>query len=399
MPDLHDLVPLLLLPPALLVASLARRLHLPAAVALMALGAAAAWLSLPVALSRGLLLDVLLPPLIFEAGLVLPWPLLRRELPVLLSIATAGVLVAALVVVSGLTALAGWPWQAAALFAALIAATDPVAVIAFFKEAGIGGRLRLLVEAESLFNDATAALLFGVLLSLAGGTEVAPGRLVLHFAAVCLASIAGGALLGWLASLRRQRSGRGLAGMLASVVAAYAAFLLAERLGGSGVLSTLVAGLLYGNRMACTEAAPDQGDGALLAALWRYLAMAANALVFVLIGVEAQHQGSAVFGRDALWALPLVLLGRCLAVVISSLPFAAGALRVPWSTQAVMSWGGLRGALAMALALELPAALPGRAAVLPVTCAVVLFSLLVQAGSLPWLVRRLEPGAASRPPR
>ena len=152
---------------AALVGMSARRFRIPYTVGLVLTGIVLALLSFrpTINLTKDLIFEVLLPPLIFEATLFIRWKELNHNLPVILVFATLGVIISAALTSAGMHCLSGWTWQSAALFGILIAATDPVSVIATFKEAGVQGRLRLLVEAESLFNDATAAVGFGVMLS------------------------------------------------------------------------------------------------------------------------------------------------------------------------------------------------------------------------------------------
>ena len=117
---------------------------------------------------------ILLPPLIFEAALQIRWSPFRRDLPVILTLAFAGVAIAAATVAAGMHFLVGWSWIGALLFGVLIAATDPVSVIAAFKDMPVAARLSLLVEAESLLNDGAAAVGFTVLLAVAGGSDLVP---------------------------------------------------------------------------------------------------------------------------------------------------------------------------------------------------------------------------------
>src|SRR5258706_10974505 len=156
---------------------LARRLHVPYSIGLVFAGIALAVLPFTqnVELTKQLVFTAFLPPLIFEAAFQLSWRELRKDLPVVLTLATVGVLISAAVTAIGMHYLAHWSWISASVFGILIAATDPVAVIAMFKDAKVHGRIRLLVEAESLFNDATAAVAFTIVLVLAAGGTVGAG--------------------------------------------------------------------------------------------------------------------------------------------------------------------------------------------------------------------------------
>src|SRR5260370_11549071 len=167
---------------AAVVAMITRRLRMPYSVGLVTAGVVLSLLSFAprITLTKDLLFTVLLPPLIFEAALYLHWKELRRDLGVIVLLATAGAGLSAAITSAGMHFLAGWPWTAATVFGVLIAATDPVSVIATFKEAGAHGRLLLLVESESLFNDGTAAVAFGVALELALGHALSPDEIGLQ---------------------------------------------------------------------------------------------------------------------------------------------------------------------------------------------------------------------------
>src|ERR1700675_969931 len=155
-----------------LVAMLSRRLHLPYTVGLVlaGMGFFFAHIHIKWHLSKDLIFSVFLPPLIFEAALFIHWGKFKRDLPVVGLLASAGVLLSAAVTAAGMYYGLDWDWGSATVFGILIAAADPVSVIATFKQAKVEGRLRLLIEAESLLNDGTAAVAFVAILTiLAGG--------------------------------------------------------------------------------------------------------------------------------------------------------------------------------------------------------------------------------------
>src|SRR5271154_6375678 len=129
---------------AIVVAIAARRLSLPYTVGLVIAGAAIAFsrVDIGISLTHDIIFDVILPPLLFEAALNLPWPELRRDMVPVLVLSIFGVVISAAFVAAGMAWVMGWPWAPALIFAVLIAATDPVAVIALFKDTGLGGRLR-----------------------------------------------------------------------------------------------------------------------------------------------------------------------------------------------------------------------------------------------------------------
>src|SRR4030095_788268 len=154
---------------AAVVAMLARRLRVPYSIGLVIAGIGLALLpfSPRIELTKQLIFTAFLPPLIFEAAIHLRWIELRKDLPLVLVLATVGVVVSAAATAVGMHYLVHWTWMAAVIFGVLISATDPVSVIATFKESRVGGRVRLLVEAESLFNDCTAAVAYTIVLALA----------------------------------------------------------------------------------------------------------------------------------------------------------------------------------------------------------------------------------------
>jgi CPA1 family monovalent cation:H+ antiporter len=380
----------LLLLVACLIAMISRRVGLPYSVGLVAAGLLIA--VIPAApkfeLSRDLIFNILLPPLVFEAALQLQWKSFRKELPVTLTLAFAGVGLAAAVVASGMHYWLGWTWLGALIFAVLIAATDPVAVIAAFKEMNADARLRMLVESESLLNDGIAAVAFAVLVGLASGASPGVASLVPSF----LWTLFGGALIGAAVSalilLLAGRTSDHLVEITLTTLAAYGSFLIAEKFHASGVLASLTAGLIIGN-FGRIGAISDSGRSHVIAA-WEFFAFLANSFVFLLIGIQLVGVPIGRLGwLTAAAAILLVLAGRALAVYPLAALFRSTKLRVPVAFQNVLFWGGLRGALGLALALTVPASVPERGAIILSAFVVVAFSIFVQGLTMPWLVERL----------
>jgi len=234
---------------ACLIAMLSRRLGLPYIVGLVVAGFLIALLpSAPEApLSRDLIFNILLPPLVFEAALQLDWRRFRQELPLTLTLAFFGVGIAAVVVASGMHYLVGWSWIGAGLFGVLIAATDPVSVIAAFREMRCEPRVSMVVEAESLLNDGVAAVGFAVLSSIAAGASPELVSVAPAFAW----TLAGGVLFGVAVSvailLIVGRTEDPLVEITLTTIAAWGSFLLAEHFGASGIISALSAGLVIGS--------------------------------------------------------------------------------------------------------------------------------------------------------
>jgi CPA1 family monovalent cation:H+ antiporter len=382
---------------ACVVAIGSRRLRLPYSVGLVlaGVGLALAPVAVDLPLSRDLIFTVFLPPLVFEAAVQLKWRAFRRELPATLLLAFPGVVIAAFVVAVGVHLLLGWSWIGAGLFGILIAATDPVSVIAAFKEMRVEPRLRMVVESESLLNDGAAAIGFTVLSGLAVGAASEPAAI----AGALVWTIVGGVLAGGATAaallLIAGRTADHLVEITLTTLAAYGSFLLAERLGASGVLASLAAGLVIGN-LGWRGSISESGRGHVLA-FWEYAAFLANSIIFILIGSHEAHQPFTVFSGAAAVAVLLVLLGRALAVYPLCALLAPTRLRMPSSHQHVLFWGGLRGALALALALALPATLRERREIIVVAFGVVAFSIFVQGLTMPWLIRRLRLSTDAEP--
>lgn len=374
---------------AAVVAILARRVRLPYTIGLVLTGAAMGlfeWDS-GIRVTKDLIFTLFLPPLIFEAALAIRWSDLKRDLGPLTVMATAGVLVASLCVFAGMHYALGWDWRPALMFGVLISATDPVSVIATMKEAKVGGRLKLLVEGESLFNDGAAAAFFAVALVAVTGEAPTAGQAVVSFLATAGGGIVVGLLVGGASLLLMGRTTDHLVEVTITTVAAFGAFLAAEHFHLSGVLATLVSGLILGNwgpLKALTARGRDDAE-----TFWEFAAFAANSLVFLLMGTRLAQPDYALVWVGSLAGIGFVLLGRAASVYAVCALFAKTSKRVRPLHQHVLFWGGLRGALALALALALPESLPGRTAVVTVSFAVVAFSVVVQGLTVKPLLARI----------
>jgi monovalent cation:H+ antiporter, CPA1 family len=372
-----------------LVAMLTRRLHLPYTVGLVlaGMGLYLAHVYIKWRLSKDLIFSVFLPPLVFEAALFIHWRELKRELPVVGLLATVGVVLAATVTALGMHYLLAWEWGGAVVFGVLIAATDPVSVIATFREAKAHGRLRMLIESESLLNDGTAAVIFVAALGvLAGGHES-----VLSIVGALLVSTIGGVVIGgviaYLLMLLAGRTPDYLVEITFTTLAAYGSFSVAEHYHCSGVLAALAAGLVVGNFRSHGPISAEARYA--LGPFWEYVAFAANSLIFLLIGAQEAQQHFAGLWVPVSIAILLVTIGRAIAIYPVCAVFARTRLKVDFRHQHVLFWGGLRGALALALALSLPEELPKRDVIVVMTFAVVAFSVFAQGLTMAPLLRRL----------
>ena len=375
---------------AALVAMVAQRVHIPYTVGLVLAGIVLSFFPFGprLELSKELIFTVLLPPLIFEATLFIRWRELIYNLPVILIFAIIGVVFSAILTIAGMVYLAGWAWQSAALFGILIAATDTVSVIATFKEAGVHGRLRLLVEGESLFNDAVAAVGFTLVLALVTGNSTSAQTTFLNTAYSIFGGLVIGALCAGVILLLTHTTDDHLVELTLSTVAAYGSFLIAEDLHVSGVLSTLTTGILVGN-FGLPYAYSDKGR-AFIMDFWEFMAFIANSIIFFLIGVSQANQLSFSTLLPVTVAILVVTLGRAAAIYPLSALFDRSRLKIERNHQHILFWGGLRGALALALALGLPPELEYREQIITAAFGVVAFSIFVQGVTMTPLLRGLK---------
>ncbi|NLS25549.1 Na(+)/H(+) antiporter NhaG [Sphingomonas sp. S2M10] len=373
---------------ASLVAMISRRIGLPYTAGLVLAGIALAFLPVgaDLPLSRELIFNIFLPPLIFEAALQLRWSRFREELPLTVVLAFLGVAVSALVVTAGMHWLLGWSWLGAAFFGVLIAATDPVSVIAAFKEMKAEPRLSMVVESESLLNDGVAAVGFAILLTVAeGGGLTASG-----VATSLLWTVAGGVAIGGAIAFAvltvAGRTEDHLVEVTLTTVIAWASFLLAEHFHASGVFAALAAGIIVG--AIGTRGSISVAGRQHVQDFWAYAAFLANSCLFLLIGSHEAHQPIALVSGALAAGILLTLLGRAAAVYPLAALFSGTGLRLPATYQHVLVWGGLRGAVGLALALAVPANVAERGAIVVVTFGVVAFSIFAQGLTMPPLLRR-----------
>ena len=376
---------------ACLIAMLTRRLGLPYIVGLLVAGFLVALLpnSPDLPLSRELIFNILLPPLVFEAAMQLDWRHFRDELPLTLILAFAGVAIAAAVVAGGMHGIVGWSWIGASLFGVLIAATDPVSVIASFREMGCQPRVSTVVESESLLNDGVAAVGFAVISAVAAGASPTAASVIPSF----LWTLGGGVAIGVGVSTAILfivgRTNDPLVEITLTTIIAYGSFLLAEQFHASGVISALAAGLMVGS-FGWNRFVSDEGRERLRGA-WEYFAFLANSFVFILIGMNVANQPLRDLGSvAAVAAVLLVLAGRALSIYPLSLLFGRSRWRLPAAYQHTLFWGGLRGALALALALAVPPSVAERGQIIVSAFVVVAFSILIQGLTMPWLIRRFD---------
>jgi CPA1 family monovalent cation:H+ antiporter len=391
------IITLLLIISAVGIATLS--LHLPYPIALVLAGLAlGAIIHSPLALFHDLPLDTLeftphlilvvfLPALLFEATLHLEVTTLRKTLLPIGLLALPGVVVTAVIVGALVAWGVGIDWPTAMLFGAIIAATDPIAVLAIFKQLGAPHELAVLIEGESLLNDGTAVVLSRILLGvvLAGAFSITSG--IIQFAVVVGGGLLVGVLTGMLVSRLTARIDDHLIEITLTTILAYGTFMAAEALAVSGVIAVVTAGLVLSNVGARRGMSPTTRLA--LLTFWEYIAFLLNSAIFLLIGLQVDLLNLALDLLPIGIAVAAVLLARAIVVYGLGLIVLPLPPVLPLRWLHVLFWSGMRGALSLAVVLSLPLELPARALLLNLTYGVVLFSLLVQGLTMRPLLARL----------
>ena len=384
---------------AAIIAIVAERLRIPYTVSLVLGGLILGVARLPVLsplqpgnrpnwLTPDVILTLFLPALVFEGSLKLDVKqLLRNSLPLLL-LANAGVLIAALTTGYLVHAVVGLPIALALLFGSVISATDPISVLAIFKALRVPRRLSLIIEAESLLNDGTAVVLFGILLGVvtAGKWSLSAG--VGQYLLAVIGGAALGCALGILASFLTRKLDDPQVEITLTTILAYGSYLAAYHLRFSGVIATCAAGLVFGT--AGSQKGMSESSRSAMQSFWQYASFVMNSLVFLLIGLEVDVRALLHSWTSVLFAVAAMLVGRVLSVYPLIALSNVFSRRIPLRWQHAAVWGGLRGALALALALSLGGDFPSRELILNLTFGVVVFSILVQGLTMKPLLKWLK---------
>ena len=383
-----------LLATAAAIALITRRTNLPYSVTLVLAGLVLAAVlptvlpTVAVDVSPDVLLAILLPGLVFEAALKTDLGQLKPAAGAVTLLAAPGVLITAAVVTLVLHLATGLDLGLALVIGAMVSATDPVAVIAIFRRVGVPPRLATTVEAESLFNDGTGIVLFAIAVE-AVRSPLDPGAGALAFVTTVLVSGALGALGGFLASRVIASVDDHVVELTISLFVAYGTYLFADHFHESGVIATVVAGIVigsYGRRIGMSARTAEALD-----TVWEFLAFLLTAMTFLLIGLAISLEQLADAAVYIAWAFVAVTLGR--AVVVYGLLGGASRLlrrgdQLPVGWLHVLFWAGLRGAVATALALSLPLDLPQRELLAGTAFGVVILTLVIQGTSVGAVIRR-----------
>jgi CPA1 family monovalent cation:H+ antiporter len=397
-----------------LVVYVSGRLRLPYTVALMAVGLGVSALPIHerIEVSPGLAVALLLPGLVFEAAYRLDGDELRRTFGSVALLAVPGVLITAGVVAVVLNLATALPLSEAFVVGAIVSATDPVAVVSTMRRLSAPRRLVTLVDAESLFNDGTAALVFIVAIAALGSEPPSLAEDVVRFVTGLIGSILLGAVAGFLVSRLLKATNDHLIELTLTLLAAYGTYLVAILFHESGIIASVVAGIVLGTfvrRQGLSRHSEEAID-----VVWEFLAFVLTGAAFLLIGLAIPLQTLAAAAVWIAWGVVAVLLGRALVVYgllggVAELERRIGlGPSLPLSWLHVMNWTGLRGAVATVLALSIPEGTPHRELMQGIVFGIVLFTLVVQGLTAERVVRwaglsadpataeRATAGAASR---
>ncbi len=392
----YESVILILFVIASVVAVITRYINLPYTIALVAVGLALGTLHLlhPPSLTQELLYTVFLPPLIFEAAIHLRASELWRDgLPIATlvipgvvasTLLTAAVMVPVSIHFAQIDAIT---WPVAILFGAAVAATDPVAVVSIFNKLGAPRRLRLLIESESLLNDGTSIVVFILAMQYILGHWGTPQDAAVDFFRIVGFGILVGTIVGLATAAVMLHVDDAMIAITLTTIAAYGSFLVADNLGVSGVMSTVAAGLITGGKGLSKTLFPSIRLAT--ETFWEYIAFAMNSLIFLLMGFAVNLTMLWELFPIILIAYGSVLAARVFVVTGTWVIFYPTRHKFPFSWTAVMTWGGLRGALSMVLALSIPDSFALKELIVTLVFGVVLISIFIQGLSMSPLMKML----------
>lgn len=378
------------------VGIISHRVRLPYTVLLMLVGILLSFIGLVpnIDLTKDLLMGVFLPALLFEAAIHFPFSELRKYIPTIATLAAPGVVLTAiatalvlLIEISTFRVEAGMTFMHYLLFGTIIAATDPIAVIALFKQLGVKRKLAIILEGESLFNDGTAIVAYTLVLTAltSGKFSIEEGALL--FVTEAVFGIILGIICGALANFVMPFAKDPLISIGITTVAAYGSYIVADSLHSSGVLATATAGLLLGNMGK--KGGLEPANHMAVISFWRYISFFISSIVFLLIGLKVNILFLVEHAELILLAFLAVIASRAISVFLPLGLLSKLGQPMTIKSATAIWWGGLRGSLSMVLVLSIPDSIAGKDALIAMTFGVVVLSVLIQGSTMGPLVRAL----------
>jgi len=353
-------------------------------------------------LTPELIFHVLLPPLLFEAAFNLNANELKENAKPILVYAVFGVIVAVFVTGFLLHGTFTWlglddamPLMACLLFGAVISSTDPISVLAIFKQLGVPKRLSSIIEGESLLNDGVSVVIYGIILSaILSQSQFTLVDGIKQFVVVAFGGAIVGAVLGLTFSRITALIDDHLIEITLTTILTYLAYITAEYFHVSGVISVIAAGLIVGTYGTKIGMSPTTRVS--VKDFWDYIAFVINSVVFIIIGLEVLIGNLFANIHYIMLAILAVLIGRIVSIAVLTQMVNRFDKHIDFKWQSIMVWGGVRGALAMALALAIPKSYEYREMILMMTFGVVGFSLIVQGLSITRLLEVLQIGGRDK---
>ncbi|MDQ7826014.1 MAG: Na+/H+ antiporter [Candidatus Eremiobacteraeota bacterium] len=379
---------------ATVVALITKKIRVPYTVALVLIGIAIGvnHLLLPFSLSTDVILLLFLPPLLFEGTLSMDLEILREKWREVLLLAFPVTFLSVLAIGAGAHYFLGYSWTISLFLGAILSPTDPISVLALFKELGVSKRLSLMVEGESCFNDGLGVVLFLIFSRFVAGENVAASKALLLFVSEVAGGLAVGIVLGYAVYRIMKYIDDHLIEVMISVILAFGAYILAERLHFSGVMAVVAAGLIVGNYGRVFSMSPS--TRLVLSSFWQVMAFIANSLLFLLMGIAMESAALGHYAGKIALIFMIILIGRLIFVFLMGLLLKATGRPMPFSWQLVIGWSGLRGSIPVALALgvTLPAAgggIPVQKEFVTLIFGVVAVSILLNGLTIKPLIARL----------
>jgi monovalent cation:H+ antiporter, CPA1 family len=375
----------------IVISVLTARLRMPYTVGLVVAGLIVGILPHPqnIELTPSLVLFLFLPPLLFDGGWSADTKELGRNWAPITLLATVGVLLGIGLSYAFLVFGARLPAPTAIIFGAIVAATDPVAVLALFKALRIDPGLLAIVEGESLFNDGTSVVAFSALMAvfaLGGGLRL--GATLWDFTLMTVGGIAIGVAIGYLARLIiRLVADQTMVVAFVTASVAYGAYFIADDLGVSGIMAVIFAAIVISASTSLSRTSAE--DRAQIGGFWSVIAFLANSALFLLMGASIHIRDIVTEWPVAIWGVLAVVIGRPLMVrLLAPISALLGRPLTP-TWQNAITLAGMRGALSMALVLSLPDDFPNRSLLISMVFSVVLFTIVVQGSLLEPLLRMM----------